>query len=149
MAEVLGHPELIDDPRFTLNRDRLKNKEALWAIIEPAFLTREAAEWVQLFNEAGIPVGMVNTLDLALENPQVLHREMVVKLEDGKGSSVKTLGNPIKLNRNPRGADTFPPSLGEHTSDILRNVLNKSSSEIDELLATGVVAAPQAEAPVK
>lgn len=145
MAEVLGHPELIDDPRFTLNRDRLKHKEELWAIIEPAFLTRDAAEWVQLFNKAGIPVGMVNTLDLALASPQVLHREMVVELEDGNGSSVKTLGNPIKLSRNPRGADSFPPALGEHTTDILRTVLGKSSSDIDDLLASGIVVAPRQE----
>lgn len=149
MAQVLGHPELLEDPRFTLNRDRLKNKEALWAIIEPAFLTRDAAQWVQLFNEAGIPVGMVNTLDLALSNPQIIHRKMVLELEDGKGASVTTLGNPIKLNRNPRGADTFPPALGEHTSDILRDILHKSSSEIDELLTSGVVVSPRAEATVE
>ena len=148
MAQVLGHPELIEDPRFIRNGDRLRNKEALWAIIEPAFLTREAAEWVRLFNEAGIPVGMVNTLDLALSNPQVLHREMVVELQDTQGTAVKTLGNPIKLDRNPRSADTFPPALGEHTSEILRDVLNKSSSEIDDLLATGVVVAPRREATV-
>lgn len=149
MAQVLGSPELIEDPRFIRNGDRLRNKEALWAIIEPAFLTRDAAEWVQLFNEAGIPVGMVNTLDLALSNPQVLHRGMVVELEDGRGSSVTTLGNPIKLDRNPRGADTFPPALGEHTNDILRDILNKSSSEIDELLSSGVVVAPREEATVE
>lgn len=148
MAEVLGHPELIDDPRFTLNRDRLRHKEELWAIIEPAFLTRDAAEWVQLFNKAGIPVGMVNTLDLALASPQVLHREMVVELEDGNGSSVTTLGNPIKLSRNPRGADSFPPALGEHTTDILRSVLGKSSSDIDDLLASGIVVAPRQEVAV-
>ncbi|WP_082868786.1 CaiB/BaiF CoA transferase family protein [Corynebacterium crudilactis] len=142
MAEVLGHPELLEDPRFTLNRDRLKNKEALWSIIEPAFLTKEAAEWVRLFNEAGIPVGMVNTLDLALTSPQVLHRDMVVELADDNGTSVKTLGNPIKLSRAPRGSDTFPPALGEHTADILQTVLGKTPEEIDNLLSAGIVTAP-------
>jgi CoA:oxalate CoA-transferase len=145
MAEVLGRPELLEDPRFTLNGDRLRNKEELWDILEPAFLERDAAEWVALFNEAGIPVGMVNTLDLALTSPQILHREMVVELDDGNGTSVKTLGNPIKLSRNPRSQDSFPPALGEHTSDILRDVLGKSSSDIDQLLEAGAIQAPLAE----
>ncbi|MGP6173676.1 CaiB/BaiF CoA transferase family protein [Corynebacterium sp. A21] len=139
MAEVLGHAELVEDPRFLRNSDRLRNKEALWAIIEPAFLAKPAQEWVALFNQAGIPVGMVNDLDLALSNPQVLHRNMVVELEGENGATVKTLGNPIKLSRSPRTADTFPPTLGEHTGEILRDVLQKSSAEIDELIASGIV----------
>lgn len=149
MAKVLGHPELLDDPRFTLNGDRLRHREELWDILEPAFRTRDAAEWVELFREAGIPVGMVNSLDLALTSPQVQHRDMVVELHDAQGSSVRTLGNPIKLSRNPRSSDLFPPALGEHTGDVLRDVLNKSSSEIDDLLAAGVVQAPGVNANVK
>lgn len=92
---------------------------------------------------------MVNDLDLALTNPQVLYRNMVVELEDDNGSSVKTLGNPIKLSRSPRAEDSFPPALGEHTGDILRNVLNKSSAEVDELLAAGVVHTSQMKEGVK
>ncbi|AGS35367.1 hypothetical protein B841_09470 [Corynebacterium maris DSM 45190] len=142
MAEVLGHPELIEDPRFLKNGDRLRNKEELWAIIEPAFLTRPAQEWVELFNEAGIPVGMVNDLDLALSNPQVLHREMVVRLEDADGTSVETLGNPIKLSRSRKDTAEFPPALGEHTAGILADVLGLSGDEIDTLRLTGVVQSP-------
>lgn len=148
MAKVLGLPELLEDPRFTLNADRLRNKHALWDIIEPAFEKRDAQEWVELFREAGIPVGLVNTLDLALTSPQVLHREMVVNLTDDQGNSVKTLGNPIKLDRNPRTNDSFPPVLGEHTTTILREVLNKSSSEIDELYNSGAIKSSDSTAPV-
>ncbi len=119
----------------------------LWAIIEPAFLTRPAQEWVDLFNEAGIPVGLVNDLDLALSNPQVLHREMVVNLEDGEGTSVQTLGNPIKLARSRRENTQFPPALGEHTADILTEMLGLSDAEIDQLTSAGVVQGVRDEAP--
>lgn len=139
MAKILGHPELVEDPRFLRNADRLRNKEELWALIEPAFRTRPAQEWVELFNEGGIPVGMVNDLDLALANPQVIHRNMVVELSNGDGDTVRTLGNPIKLNRSPRTGDEFPPALGENTGEVLREVLRKSSAEVDELLAAGIV----------
>lgn len=104
--------------------------------------------FVTILPRVPAPPHQPRTLRPVRVSPQVLHREMVVELEDGNGSSVTTLGNPIKLSRNPRGADSFPPALGEHTTDILRSVLGKSSSDIDDLLASGIVVAPRQEVAV-
>lgn len=142
MARVLGHPELIEDPRFTKNPDRLRNKEALWVIIEPAFLKRSADQWVQLFNEASIPVGTVNDLEAALNQPQVEDRNMVIELSDGKGTTVSTLGNPIKLQTMENETHIFPPELGQDGAEILKSLLGLSESEIAETVASGVVGAP-------
>lgn len=142
MATVLGHPELIEDPRFTKNADRLRNKEELWAIIEPAFLTRPADEWVELFNEASIPVGTVNDLAGALNQPQVAARNMVVELSDGDGTSVRTVGNPIKLSSVPDDEHSFPPALGENGPAILQSLLGLDEDRVAEMMQNGVVRPP-------
>ena len=142
MATVLGHPELVDDPRFATNTDRLRNKEALWEVIEPAFRTKAAAEWVRLFNEASIPVALVHSVPEALEDPQVLHREMVIGLRDGDGSEVRVLGNPIRFEHARRVDHDFPPALGEDGPDVLRDVVGLDDDDIDALLERGVVGRP-------
>lgn len=142
MARVLGRPELIDDPRFARNADRLRNKEALWAVIEPAFLQRTADEWVGLFNEANIPVGTVNDVATALNSPQVAARNMVIELSDGEGTTVRTVGNPIKMATLPEGHNTFPPVLGQDGAAILQSVLGMAEADITALIDSGVIRPP-------
>jgi len=138
MARVLGHEELITDPRFVTNADRLRNKEVLWAIIEPAFLSHSAAEWVQRFNAASIPAALVKSVPEALADPQVVHRQMVVTLEDGKGSRLSVPGNPIKFEKSARKEHAFPPRLGEDGKDVLV-AAGLDDTDIDQLVADGAL----------
>lgn len=146
MATVLGHPELVDDPRFATNADRLGNKEALWQVIEPAFRAKPAAEWVRLFNEASIPVALVKSVPEALADPQVLHRDMVIELRDADGTAVSVLGNPIKFEESGRAAHRFPPALGADGVEVLRELAGLDEAAIEDLLARGVVHAPAVHA---
>lgn len=139
MAKILGLEELIEDSRFTSNPERLKNKIELWEFLEPAFLKKPAQEWVELFNEAGIPVAVVNDLASALSHPQVLHRDMVIELE-GSGEQVKTVGNPIKLSDSARSFNTFPSSIGGDSSTVLNDLLDMQPDEIRKLIEAGVIA---------
>lgn len=146
MATVLGLPELVDDPRFRTNTDRLRNKEALWELIEPAFLAKPAAEWVRLFNESSIPVALVQSVPDALRDPQVAHREMVLKLRDGDGAEVSVLGNPIKFERAARTEHGFPPALGADAVDVLRGSGGFDDAAIDDLFERGIVLNPAVRA---
>lgn len=151
MAKVLGHPELLEDERFTLNADRLRHKEELWDILEPAFLERSAEEWVTLFNEASIPVGIVNDVGAALTHPQTEARNMVIELEDGQGTTVKTLGNPIKLRDFSEEKHSFPPSLGQDGMAVLHDILGYDPERVEELVERGVIRGarlPEAESVV-
>lgn len=139
MATALGHPELVDDPRFATNTERLRNKEELWAVIEPAFRTKPAAEWVRLFNEASIPVAVVKSVPEALEDPQVQFRDMVITLHDDDGTEVRSLGNPIRFEESGRSEHIFPPRLGADGERVLREVAGLSDIEITELVDRGVV----------
>lgn len=139
MARVLGLEELIDDPRFATNADRLEHKQALWKQLEPAFLARPASEWVSLFNEASIPVAVVQSVPEALENPQVVHRDMVIQLRDDDGTEVRVLGDPLKFLSMRREEHVFPPRLGGDTEEVLRGVAELDEVAIADLLERGVV----------
>jgi crotonobetainyl-CoA:carnitine CoA-transferase CaiB-like acyl-CoA transferase len=128
----LGHEELASDPRFVTRADRLKNKEALYDILEKVFLEKPGEEWLQRL-EGRLPAGPINTVDMALSDPQVLARNMVVETTHRSGEKMKLLGTPIKMS--PAGEPKFtpPPALGEQTEQILKDLLNISPQEIKQL----------------
>ncbi|HTU02955.1 MAG TPA: CoA transferase [Candidatus Sulfotelmatobacter sp.] len=139
LATVLGLPELIHDPRFKVNEDRFRNREALYQHLEPAFLKRPSAEWLELLQKADIPAAPVNTMDRAFADPQVRHRDMVVTTTHRDGTTMRLLGNPIKMSRTANEAYTWPPDLGEHTRSVLADFLHLKAEEIAKLQAGGVV----------
>ena len=140
LCAALDLADVADDPQFATNEDRHRNREALWPILERAFEKRPATEWVAALMEVGIPVAEVNGLDVALNDPQVRHRGMVLDLEDGAGSHAGVVGNPVKLSRSVSRPPAYPPALGGQTRAVLANILGLPDSEIDALLGAGVVA---------
>ncbi len=138
LCEGMGLPELISDPRFHTRADRLKNKEELYAILEERFLQMTGEEWLKIL-EGRLPVGPINTVDMALNDPQVRARNMVVEISHQSGEKMKLIGNPVKLPM--AGPETFspPPALGEHTEVILREILNLSPAEIQQLKAKKII----------
>jgi len=137
-APVLGLDDLVDDPRFATNPDRVANREVLLPLLTEALAARSAAEWSDLLSEAGVPVGPINTVDEALELPQLRARQMVVDLPHPVEGSVRTLGSPIKLSRTPATLRHASPTQGEHTTAIL-TALGRSVDEIQRLVADGSV----------
>ncbi len=132
LCEGLSLQELASDPRFLTRADRLKNKDALYALLDAAFLQKTGEEWLEIL-EARVPIGPINTVDMALRDPQVLSRNMVVETTHPCGEKMKLLGNPIKMSQRGEEAYDPPPGIGEHTEQILRQLLSLDSSEIQRL----------------
>jgi CoA:oxalate CoA-transferase len=132
LCDGMGLKELVSDPRFLTRAHRLKNKEALYKIMEDTFLKKTGEEWLKIL-EGRVPVGPIHTVDRALSDPQILARNMVVETTHRTGERMKLLGNPIKMSRS--GSQSFqpPPGLGEHSERILTELLGFQPAEIQRL----------------
>ncbi|HYM17992.1 MAG TPA: CoA transferase [Micropepsaceae bacterium] len=145
LARGLGHPEWISDPRFTTNKERLANKAALVPLIEAAFKTKTADEWIPILEAEEVPVGVVNTLDRVVKDPQLLLRDMVLDLESESGAHARVVGNPIKFSGCAAEPRDYPRALGADTAAILGEVLNLSTTDVADLVTKKAVLARDVE----
>jgi crotonobetainyl-CoA:carnitine CoA-transferase CaiB-like acyl-CoA transferase len=140
IAEVLGHPEWRDDPRFATNSDRMANLDALVEKMNAVLATRSKAEWVEAFDSAGVPVGPVHSIGEALSHPQTLARGMVVDLVHPQAGATKAVGCPVHFSATPTAITRPAPLLGEHTRELLREY-GYDDGQIDRFVADGVIEA--------
>ena len=136
-SEVPGMEDLASDPRFATQTDRITHRHALDQVLGQAFATKPRQEWVELCEEWSVPGGPVNNIAEALADPQVQLRNMVVEMDHAVAGKYKTAGNPIKSGGDERLEP--PPTLGEHTDQLLRDLLGYSSSDVASLRQTGAV----------
>ena len=113
-CDVVGVPELVDDPRFRTNRDRIAHLDELEPILAARFLTASVAEWMAKLKAVGLPAAPINRLDAVLRDPQVVARDLVVDVEHPIEGTFKAIGVPIKLSETPPSVRRRPPKLGEH-----------------------------------
>jgi len=135
LCKVLGKEELAEDPRFT-GAQMAEHKEELVSILREVFATKNTDEWLELLREADVPCGPVNTLDKAFSDPQVLARDMVVSIDHTLGGQIRQTGNPIKISATPPEAKQeflSPPILGEHTEEVLSQLLAYCPEKIEQL----------------
>ncbi len=130
---------LAQDEAFRTNADRVAHRERLEEEINRRLEGENVDEWLDRFGGAGIPCGPILTPEAALEHPQLLARDMVVRMAHPKAGEIRTLGNPIKLSRTPTVPPVAAPTLGQHTREILKEV-GFSSMEVTEALEAGVAA---------
>jgi len=121
LMEQLGLAEMGRDPRYATNVDRVAHRETLIPALQVRLLERTTAEWVERFWKSGVPAGPVQDLVQVFKDPQVLHREMLVRMNHPTiEGGVAMTGIPIKLSDTPGALRRHPPLPGEHTREILR-----------------------------
>jgi crotonobetainyl-CoA:carnitine CoA-transferase CaiB-like acyl-CoA transferase len=137
-CETIGLPELITDERFTTPALRLAHHKEVTALYQEAFLKRTSSEWIEAFQEAGVPVGPIYNVADVLDDPHVHAREMVVEVDHPVVGKMKTLGVPVKLSKTPGAVVRAAPILGQHSREILSE-LNYSDAEIESLSEQNVI----------
>lgn len=136
---VVNKPEWITDPRFESGADRISNVDELEKEIE-AVLTQETTDyWVDKLDQAGVPGGPIYSYDQTLNDPHILARNMVQEFEHPVAGKMKTLGIPNKLSLTPGQIRRPAPTLGQHNEEILKEKLNLSDDEINQLKADKVI----------
>ncbi len=132
-AEVLGHREWAHDPRFAANRARVENRAALDSLIERALAGDTAEAWLAKLKAVGVPCGRINSVAEALGDPQTAARDMIETVEHPTIGALKMLGIPFKFSDTPATVRRPPPTLGQHTEEILASELDFDASAIARL----------------
>lgn len=137
-CRAINRPDLVEDERFATNAGRVTWRDTLCPIIQEIMRTRSSADWLATLSEADVPCGPVNTVDRALSAPQTAARGMVEEVAHPTLGIVRTVASPLKLERTPPTIRRHPPLLGEHSEEVLRQMLGLSGPQIEELRAQGV-----------
>jgi succinate--hydroxymethylglutarate CoA-transferase len=138
-AEVLGHPEWATDARFNSNRARVEHRATIDGLIEQALSQDDADVWLDKLKAVGVPCGRINTVAEALDDPQTLARNMIETIEHPTIGALKMLGIPFKLSDTKCSVRRPPPTLGQHTDEILAGELGLSAEAIAELRKQKVI----------
>ena len=136
---MIGCPELADDPRFCSNGERNRNRAILIEKLQQAFLTRSYEEWEALLTKNGIPVGAINNLAQVVEHAQVKARGSLVEIDHPRAGKLRVVGVPVRLSATPGSIRAPSPALGEHTDEVLRDLLGLRGPEIEALRAAGAL----------
>jgi crotonobetainyl-CoA:carnitine CoA-transferase CaiB-like acyl-CoA transferase len=132
---VLRIAEVAADPRFRTNRERMANKPALLALLEPALLARSAAEWMEALIAVGVSSGPINDFPAVAEDAQVRHRGVFREMSEPRAGTYRYVANPVRFSDTPVVAERPPPQHGEHTREVLRDLLHYDDAAIEALLA--------------
>ena len=137
---AIDHVELIDDDRYLTGWGRTQHYDELIPVIEAAMRQRTTAEWVEILSEMGVPAGPVQDIAQVAADPQIAHRGMFVELDHPALGPTMFTGNPMKLSRTPGAPPRLPPNLGEHSAEVLAELLGLSGEQLDDLFAEQVIA---------
>ncbi len=138
-CEVAGCRHLAEDPRFATNGKRVENRTALVPLLAAIFVKRTTHEWVQALEAAGVPNGPINNIGQVFEEPQVVARGMKIELDHPLAGKVPLVASPMRFSATPLEYQASPPTIGQHTDEILRVMLKLSDSDIERLRAGGVI----------
>jgi CoA:oxalate CoA-transferase len=138
-CQVVGRPQWISDPHFSSNSRRTENMPALRVLLEQLFSEHETAYWIGIIEKAGVPCGPVNSIEEVVRDPQIRFRNMITSVNHPVAVEVKMSGIPINMSRTPGGVTLPPPTLGQHTIEILKSYLKLTDETIEELQRSGVL----------
>ena len=138
-CDLIGRQELIGDERFITNAKRTENQKQLKGILDTIFPAKTVDEWLEAIDGAGIPCGPINKIDRVMKDPQVLAREMIVEVDHPVAGKFKMPGIPIKLSETPGEIESPSPLLGQHTEEILNELLGLSKEDVAKLKEEGVL----------
>ncbi|MFJ3263991.1 CaiB/BaiF CoA transferase family protein [Pseudomonas sp. NPDC086581] len=139
LCDAIGLPELPKDPRFTRNADRVRNRDVIVGKLAEHFQGDTADNWVRRIHAMKVPVGVINDIGRALDEPQVVARDMLVEIPHAQNPAFRMVGSPLKLSETPVEYQRPAPMLGEHTDEVLKRRLGLDDARLAVLKAEGVI----------
>ncbi len=134
-----GEPQLADDARFLTNPDRVMHRKQLIPLLEAMTRKKTKGEWIALLEEANVPCGPINNFKEVFENEQVLARNIQIDVPHPTVGNMKLVASPMRLSKTPTEVRMAPPTLGQHTDEVLKDDLHLDAFAIAELRRKGVI----------
>ena len=131
---TVDRPELSDDPRFKTNPLRTQNVKELESILNGEMQKRTTEEWIRILREHSLPCSPINSIDRIVDDPNIRHRRMIAEIHQPGIGTVGIAGSPFHLSETPGEVYAPAPLLGQHTEEVLENVLHYSKEEVEALL---------------
>ncbi|HJO91020.1 MAG TPA: CoA transferase [Anaerolineales bacterium] len=139
LCKSINKPEWIDDKKYSTNAVRVNNRKVLIDHLSKLFATQNAKYWLDIFDEVGLPSGPINELDKVFENEQIKSRDMRIELPHSIDNKVTLLNSPIKIPTSPTKPHKAPPTLGEHTEEILQEKIGVDQDTVAKLRNEGIL----------
>jgi crotonobetainyl-CoA:carnitine CoA-transferase CaiB-like acyl-CoA transferase len=139
LCQLVGRPEMADDPRYSTNPRRVANRALLVSELQTVFLTRPSEVWVEGLLAAGIPTGPIYDVPTALNDPQVAARGLLHTVTDTRGEMLRLVGFPAQFSATPAEIHAPPPALGQHTDQVLQDVLGMDAERVAACRADGAI----------
>ena len=139
LCQAAGHPDIATDPRYLTNKDRVQNRKELIPQMNAFTVTRSTQEWITDLETVGVPCGPINNLEQVFADPHVKARQIHQQLEHPSMGTVSSVASPIRLSETPVQYRMAPPLLGEHTHEVLCDLLGMSEQDVSALQQAGVV----------
>jgi CoA:oxalate CoA-transferase len=139
LCRLLGREELIRDPRFENNHLRTENQPELSAILTAELIHKTTGAWIEIFEKQDIPYSKINNIQEICEDPVIRHRNMLVTVDQPGVGPIRIAGSPIRLSETPGEVRSPAPLLGEHSAEVLREVLGYTPERIEALKMEGVI----------
>ncbi len=138
-CEVAGREDLAENPEFSTNPSRVKNRDKLIPIIKEIMLTHTTAEWCEALIKAKVPCGPIYNMKEVFDDPHVQSREMVVKMKHPTAGEIPLVGTPLKFSRTKVQFRLHPPLLGEHTDEVLHKLLGFNEKTLKVYHEKGII----------
>ena len=136
---VIDRPDLREDVLFKTNGDRVAHRVEFGEILSEVIATRPASEWLSDLRNAGLPCGPINDVAAVFDHPQVQPREMILEVEHPNAGPIHLTGFPYKLTQTPAELRHPPPLLGEHTEEVLTEMLGYSVEQVAQFQERGAI----------
>jgi crotonobetainyl-CoA:carnitine CoA-transferase CaiB-like acyl-CoA transferase len=138
-CKVAGRPELAADPRYATMPGRITNRATLIPLLREILRERPSARWLTELEAANVPCGPINNYQEVFQDPQVRHRGLKVEIPHPAGVPRPTVASPMRFSETPVEYTVPPPLLGEHTREVLGELLGMRSEELDQLAAMKII----------
>ncbi|XP_046569855.1 succinate--hydroxymethylglutarate CoA-transferase-like [Haliotis rubra] len=139
LCKRMDLPELLEDERFQQNKVRVANRDVLLPLIANRFETKTSSQWMQVLEGSGIPYGPVNNMQEVFSDPQVVHNGMIQEVQHPTAGTIRFPGPAVRYSLSQTVMPRPPPTLGQHTQEVLQGILGYSDMQLKQLIEAGVV----------